>query len=84
MATLRVRFDGNVLVPLDSVHLPTDRVLEVEVREPAALSKGSPALLRQAMRNPPHLDAGDVDELERTIEAGKLPVRYDGVFDEGE
>ena len=45
---------------------------------------GSPAAIRQAMREPPHLSGDDVDELERAIEEGKLPVRQESVFDERE
>ena len=36
------------------------------------------------MREPPHLSAEDVDELEQMIAAGKLPVRQEGVFDSGD
>jgi hypothetical protein len=35
----------------------------------------------QALRDLPELDAGDVDELERMIETGKLPTRPEGLFD---
>lgn len=45
---------------------------------------GSPAALRQAMHEPPHLPWEDVDALERAIAEGKLPVRQEGVFDEKE
>jgi len=44
---------------------------------------GSAAALRRAMHEPPHLNWEDVDELERTIEEGKLPVHQKSVFDEG-
>ncbi len=43
---------------------------------------GSPAAIRQAMREPPHLRLEDVDELERAIAEGKLPIHQEGVFDE--
>jgi hypothetical protein len=45
---------------------------------------GSPAALRQAMHEPPHLPWEDVDELERAIAEGKLPVHQESVFDERE
>jgi hypothetical protein len=45
---------------------------------------GSPAVLRQAMHEPPHLPWEDVDELERAIAEGKLPVHQESVFDERE
>ena len=44
-------------------------------------AQGSPAAVREAMHRPPHLSAGDVDELEKAIEQGKLAVRSGGVFD---
>ncbi|MBI4530951.1 MAG: hypothetical protein HY709_05450 [Candidatus Latescibacteria bacterium] len=42
---------------------------------------GSPAAIRQMMHEPPHLKWEDVDELERAIEEGKLPVHQESVFD---
>ncbi len=42
---------------------------------------GSPALVRRAMHAPPHLQPGDVEELERAIEEARLPVRPQGPFD---
>jgi hypothetical protein len=35
----------------------------------------------EALRALPDLDPGDVDELERMIDAGKLPLRSEGIFD---
>ena len=42
---------------------------------------GSAAAVRAAMRRPPHLGPAEVDDLERAIEAGKLPVRNEPLFD---
>lgn len=87
MTTLRAHFDGKVLVPLGPVELPKGRVLEVEVRDVhdvAGLQLGSPALLLKIMHEEPHLADDDVLALERSIDEGKLPVRYEGIFDEGE
>ena len=47
------------------------------------LQRGSVDALLQAVREPPHLDSADVDELERAIAAGRLPVRQEGVFERG-
>ena len=44
---------------------------------------GSPPAILKAMRDLPRLDPKDVDELERVIAQGKLPVRTQGLF-EGE
>ena len=54
--------------------------------EPAAIGQpaaGSAAAVIQAMRAPPHLDNADVDELERAVQAGRTPVRFDGIFERG-
>jgi hypothetical protein len=86
VTTLRAHFDGKVLIPVGPVDLPVGRELEVDVREtnelPPAL--GSAARLLEAIRRPPHVTPEDVAELERAIEEGKLPVRYDGIFGEEE
>lgn len=42
---------------------------------------GSPMAIRQVMHEPPHLTWEDVDELERAVEEGKLPVNQESVFD---
>lgn len=44
---------------------------------------GSPAAIRQVMHEPPHLTGEEVDELERAIEAARLPVPQSSVFEEG-
>ena len=41
---------------------------------------GSPAAILKAMRDLPRLNPEDVDELERVIEQGRLPVRMQGLF----
>lgn len=41
---------------------------------------GSPVAVLKVMRDLPHLDPKDVDELEKAIEQGRLPVRMQGVF----
>ena len=54
--------------------------------EPAATGRPaarSAAAVLQAMRAPPHLDSADVDELERAVQAGRMPARFDGVFARG-
>ena len=54
-------------------------LLEIAPTQPS----GSPAAIRQAMREP-HLRREAVDELEQAIAEGKLPVQQEGVFDEKE
>jgi hypothetical protein len=82
MTKLRAHFDGKVLIPVEPVDLPTDRELEIEVNDVTEPLRGSAAALLKAMRSPPHLEPGDAEALERAIEEGKLPVRYDGIFDD--
>lgn len=48
----------------------------------AKLHPGSPAAIRQAMHEPPHLQWADVDALERVITEGQLPVHPEGAFDQ--
>jgi len=55
--------------------------VEVTVRPIQKLELGSPLGVLHAMRALPDLEAGDVDELERMIEEGKLPTRSEGLFD---
>ncbi len=44
---------------------------------------GFPMAIRRVMHEPPHLRWEDVDELERVIQEGRLPVSHGGVFDQG-
>lgn len=84
MARIRARFDGKVFIPVEPVHLAPGQLLELDMSEVSEPVKGSPALLLKAMDEPPFLEPGDREALERAIEEGKLPVRYDPVFGEGE
>lgn len=43
---------------------------------------GSGPRILEAMRNAPHVSAEDVDELERLIKEGQMPIRYKGIFDD--
>jgi len=57
-----------------------------DVLEPVATGQpatGSATAVLQAMHAPPHLDSTDVDELERAVQAGRMPARYDGIFARG-
>jgi hypothetical protein len=44
---------------------------------------GSAAAVLEAMRAPPHLGSADVNELERAVQAGRMPARFDGMFARG-
>jgi hypothetical protein len=78
----KARFDENALVPLGPVILPQDEILDIEVLPTTA--SGSAARILRAMHEEPHVSSEDVKELERLIDQGKLPVRYDGAFDDVE
>lgn len=81
--TLRARFDGTVLIPLDPVDFPVGTELDIEARERSGgPARGSPAALLRAMSAAPHLEPGDADALEQAIGEGRLPVRAAGAFDE--
>lgn len=45
---------------------------------------GSATAVLRAVREPPHLSAEDVGELEQAIAAGKRPLRQQGIFDSGD
>lgn len=53
---------------------PEGQSVNVSVEPLSTPSPGSPAAIRQVMHESPHLTAADLDELERMIEEGKLPV----------
>ncbi len=54
---------------------------EVDLAVSVRPDRGSPAAILAAMREEPHIDRSTIDELERAIEAGKIPVRREGAFD---
>lgn len=76
---------GRVIELEEPLPYPEGQPVSVAV-EPLATQfhSGSPAAIRQVMHEPPHLSWEDVDQLERAIEAGQLPVHQEGVFDERE
>jgi hypothetical protein len=60
-----------------------EELVENAVTKPRELPNGSAALLRKLMHEPPHIPEEDVRAMERAIEEARLPVNYDGDFDEG-
>ena len=79
---LQARFDGKVLVPTAPVSLPTDQVLDIEVRDQAHPGAGSPQEILRVLRSLPPLPAEYFEDLERAIEEAKMPVRHEGIFDD--
>lgn len=86
MTTLRVRFDGKVLVPQEPVNLPMDRELRAVVSEAvestAAAVPGTAAAILRVLESGPHIPPEDVDELERMIAEGQRPPITSGIFDD--
>ncbi len=54
--------------------------VELTVRPYRAPEVGSPHALLQLLQSLPRLEPGAVDELEQSIEAGKIPIREDSMF----
>lgn len=77
MASFLAKFDGQALIPVGRVDLPVDKLLEVEVHDPTAPAEDRMARLRAYLARPRRVTPEDVAELERAIEEGKMPVRYD-------
>lgn len=61
---------------------PDGQPLDVSV-EPVdgEAASGSPPAVLRALDEPPHVAGSDVDELERVIERGRIPVTTRTVFD---
>ncbi len=56
------------------VHVSIEPALELS-------EKGCAAAIRRAMHESPHLEPEAVDEMERAIAQGRLPVTEQGIFD---
>ncbi|MGH9846743.1 MAG: hypothetical protein ACREEM_49215 [Blastocatellia bacterium] len=46
------------------------------------LRPGSPQAVLWAMSQPPHLNPADVDELERVIKEGQIPINWEPLFED--
>jgi hypothetical protein len=73
---------GRIIELEESLPFQDGELLRVEV-EPLLVEPepGSPEAVRKAMHEPPYVSAEDVDELERAIEAGRLPLSKPVRFD---
>lgn len=76
---IRGRVRGGRIEPTEDVTLPEGANVSIMIDEPEV---GTAQALAAAARRAPHLEPGDIEALEQAIEAGKLPVPTDGVFDE--
>jgi len=72
---------GKIIELEDPLPYSEGQVVSVSI-EPLRLDlrQGSPAAILKVLRDLPHFNTEDVDELERAIEQGKLPVRTQGVI----
>ena len=80
--TLRARFDGKVLVPQEPVDLEPGQIVQLQVTPVTEPPIGSGAAILRALDALPKVPREDVEELERLIEEGKLPVNERGIFDD--
>lgn len=81
---------GKVIVLKGKAMLPEDTEVEVVVKErparkPVSISypKGSPQAILAALDVPPLCAPEDVDAMLQTIDQGKRPIRFEGIFDRG-
>jgi hypothetical protein len=81
MTTLRVKFDGRVLVPQDPVDLPVDRILEIDVRD-EPLRTGSPEALQHFLKTSSRVPAEDIKAMMDAINEASQPPDYRGAFDD--
>lgn len=79
MRTVRVRVHGGHLEPLERLPLPEGAELAMHFEE--LHRRGSPPAIVSAMDRWPDLDPSLLEELDRAIEGGKLPVQDRGPFD---
>ncbi len=79
---LKARFNGEVLIPVEPVDLPTDRVLELDVRDADEPPRGSGAAILEAMRSMGPVDQDAIDEMMQNIESANQPADYRGCFDD--
>jgi hypothetical protein len=83
MTTLRARFNGQVLVPEGPVDLPTDRILEIDVRD-EDLVRGSPELLKRFFKAGDSTPAEDLQiMLEAIEEENQIPDDRELFDDQG-
>ncbi len=75
------RLNDPTHIELDEPLVDVQGRVQVTVRPIDQPVLGSPQGVLHAMRSLPDLNPGDVDELERMIETGKLPARPEGLFD---
>ena len=75
--------NGKTIKLQESLPYPKGQQVNVSV-EPLGdtLNPGSAMTIRRVMHEEPHLNWDDVDELERAIEDGRLPIRQETVFSE--
>jgi hypothetical protein len=81
-AKLAQRLEGLAAEQKKSVEEVALERLASSVEAAVERPTGTAAAILKAMSEPPHLTSEDVDELERAIEAGRLPVQSTGAFDE--
>ena len=81
--TLRVHFDGRVLVPEQPVDLPIGQSVEIRIQDfaPPTIANKTVAALLAIMSEEPRVTAEDTAELDRVMAEGKQLIYPGGVFD---
>jgi hypothetical protein len=72
---------GKLIELEEALPLSDGQAVSVSV-EPLAEAEplGSPARILRILHETPHVTPEDVDEMERSMDAGKIPVRREGIF----
>ena len=78
--TVRFKVRRGLLEPLEPVPLVEGDEFDLPI--PAEAKPATIGTLLEIMERQPRIDPSLIEELNRSIEAGKLPVRPGGVFDD--
>jgi len=70
---------GKTIELTEALPYPYGQWVNVSV-EPTSGQRGSPACVLEALKESPHVTPDDVQELERIIREGELPVRDQDLF----
>lgn len=81
--TIRGTARGKTIELDEALPIPSGQKLTVRVEaETDGPRPGSAAALLEALRQPPHLTAEDIAELNRAMAQGKSVPRAEGIFDD--
>lgn len=84
MTRIRAQFDGKVLVPLDAIKLPQGQIIEIDIDDGRGAQRGTAQAVLAAMARGPKVSRADADALLEAIDQGKLPIKFDAIFQDDE